>query len=42
LIDDASGRGTFRRVPYPIAETQAEIRALELPDQLASRLTHGV
>jgi diadenosine tetraphosphatase ApaH/serine/threonine PP2A family protein phosphatase len=42
LIDDASGRGTFRRVPYPIAETQAEIRALGLPDPLASRLTHGV
>lgn len=42
LVDLDAGRGTFRRVPYPIAETQAEIRAKSLPETLASRLAHGV
>jgi predicted phosphodiesterase len=42
LIDDEVRRGTFRRVPYPIEQTQAEIRQRGLPDALAARLTHGV
>jgi diadenosine tetraphosphatase ApaH/serine/threonine PP2A family protein phosphatase len=42
LIDDATGRATFRRVPYPIDRTQAEIRGEGLPETLALRLAHGV
>jgi predicted phosphodiesterase len=42
LIDVAAQRGSFRRVTYPIADTQAEIRARGLPEGLASRLAHGV
>ena len=42
LIDDVAGRATFRRVPYPIEETQAAIRDQGLPDVLASRLAHGI
>jgi diadenosine tetraphosphatase ApaH/serine/threonine PP2A family protein phosphatase len=42
LVDLQVGRGTFRRVPYPIAETQAEIRERGLPDPLAARLAHGM
>jgi diadenosine tetraphosphatase ApaH/serine/threonine PP2A family protein phosphatase len=42
LVDDATGRALFRRVEYPIAETQAAIRANKLPDVLASRLAHGI
>ncbi|MFL5954623.1 MAG: metallophosphoesterase family protein [Gaiellaceae bacterium] len=42
LIDIDAGRAAFRRVPYPIEETQSEIRANGLPDTLAARLAHGV
>ena len=42
LLDEAAGRATFRRVPYPIAETQAAMRARGLPDALAARLAHGI
>jgi diadenosine tetraphosphatase ApaH/serine/threonine PP2A family protein phosphatase len=42
LLDDAAGRATFRRVAYPVAETQAEIRGAGLPEELAARLEHGV
>jgi diadenosine tetraphosphatase ApaH/serine/threonine PP2A family protein phosphatase len=42
LLDLDAGSASFRRVPYPIAETQAEIRAAGLPDALASRLDHGI
>jgi predicted phosphodiesterase len=42
LIDDAARRAAFRRVSYPIAETQAEIREQGLPDTLATRLAHGI
>jgi diadenosine tetraphosphatase ApaH/serine/threonine PP2A family protein phosphatase len=42
LIDDAAGESAFRRVPYPIEKTQAEIRERGLPDGLAQRLTHGI
>jgi predicted phosphodiesterase len=42
LIDDEAGRAAFRRVPYPIEQTQAEMRAAGLPEELATRLTRGV
>ena len=42
LIEVDAGRAAFRRVPYPIERTQAEIRERGLPDALAARLAHGV
>ena len=42
LIDIAAGRADFRRVAYPIQETQAAIREHGLPDALATRLAHGI
>ncbi|NUR77664.1 MAG: metallophosphoesterase family protein [Thermoleophilia bacterium] len=42
LIDITAGRAAFRRVPYPIEETQAEMRAAGLPEDLAVRLERGV
>jgi diadenosine tetraphosphatase ApaH/serine/threonine PP2A family protein phosphatase len=42
LIDDAARRASFRRVPYEIDRTQAEIREQGLPETLALRLAHGV
>jgi predicted phosphodiesterase len=42
LIDDETGRAAFRRVPYPIEQTQAEMRAAGLPEDLAARLARGV
>ncbi len=42
LLDTAAARATFRRVPYDITRTQAEIRELGLPDVLAARLPHGI
>jgi predicted phosphodiesterase len=42
LIDLSAGRAAFRRVPYPIERTQAEIRERELPETLALRLAHGI
>ncbi len=42
LIDDDPGSATFRRVPYPIEMTQAEIRGRGLPEALAQRLVRGV
>jgi len=41
LVDLERRFATFERVPYPIAETQAEMRAAGLPDLLAARLAHG-
>ena len=41
LIDDAAGRAAFRRVPYPIEQTQAEMRERGLPEALADRLAQG-
>jgi diadenosine tetraphosphatase ApaH/serine/threonine PP2A family protein phosphatase len=41
LIDFAVGRAAFRRVPYPIERTQADIRARGLPEALATRLAEG-
>ncbi|MGB2953173.1 MAG: metallophosphoesterase family protein [Gaiellaceae bacterium] len=40
LLEGTGAR--FRRVPYPIEQTQAEIRERGLPDALAERLAHGV
>jgi predicted phosphodiesterase len=42
LIDNSIGRAAFRRVPYPIEQTQAEMRAAGLPEDLATRLARGV
>ena len=42
LIDDQARRATFRRVRYPIEQTQAELRERGLPEPLAERLAHGV
>jgi predicted phosphodiesterase len=42
LIDIPAGRAAFRRVPYPIEETQAEMQAAGLPGDLATRLARGV
>jgi predicted phosphodiesterase len=41
-IDLGERRARFRRVPYPVAETQAEILARGLPATLAERLAYGV
>jgi len=41
LIDEQAKRATFHRVEYPVAATQAEIRAQGLPAGLAARLAHG-
>ena len=42
LIDMGARRAAFRRVPYSIEQTQAEIRELDLPATLAHRLALGV
>jgi predicted phosphodiesterase len=41
MLDFAAGSASFRRTEYPIALTQAEIRASGLPDALAQRLGFG-
>lgn len=41
LIDEEARRATFRRVPYAIKQTQAEIRERGLPAGLAARLALG-
>ncbi len=40
-LDLPSGQARFRRTPYDIAHTQAEIRERDLPEPLAQRLAHG-
>jgi diadenosine tetraphosphatase ApaH/serine/threonine PP2A family protein phosphatase len=42
VLDFAAGRASFRRVPYDVKATQAEIRAAGLPESLAGRLAHGI
>lgn len=42
LIDIEAERAAFRRVPYPIEQTQSEMRAEGLPEDLATRLVRGV
>jgi len=41
LLDLAAGHASFRRVPYDIGRTQAEMRAAGLPEPLALRLALG-
>jgi len=41
-LDFDARRAEFRRVPYAVERTQAEIRERELPEALAERLAHGV
>ena len=41
LLDLDAGSAEFRRVEYPIAETQRELREAGLPELLALRLQHG-
>jgi diadenosine tetraphosphatase ApaH/serine/threonine PP2A family protein phosphatase len=41
LLDFEASRARFRRVPYPVERTQAEIRERNLPDALAERLASG-
>jgi diadenosine tetraphosphatase ApaH/serine/threonine PP2A family protein phosphatase len=42
LIDETTGRASFRRVAYPIEQTQVAMRTRGLPETLAARLAHGV
>ena len=42
LLDLGARHASFRRVPYDVARTQAEIRERGLPDALAERLAYGV
>ena len=42
LLDLGAGRAEFRRVEYPIDETQAQMREARLPAALAQRLAYGV
>lgn len=42
MLDLNRGRASFRRVSYPIARTQAEMRERGLPEALAVRLEYGV
>jgi predicted phosphodiesterase len=41
LLDLERGTGSFRRTPYDVAATQAEIRDAGLPPSLAARLASG-
>jgi predicted phosphodiesterase len=41
LLDLDRKSAVFRRVEYPVAETQSEIRERGLPAALAARLAHG-
>ncbi len=42
LLDPDAGTLEYRRVAYPIAETQALMRAAGLPPRLAARLSYGL
>jgi diadenosine tetraphosphatase ApaH/serine/threonine PP2A family protein phosphatase len=42
LLDFDAQRAVYRRVEYPVAKTQAEIRERGLPEPLALRLESGV
>jgi diadenosine tetraphosphatase ApaH/serine/threonine PP2A family protein phosphatase len=41
-LDLGAAKARFRRVPYEIARTQAELEERDLPEALAERLAHGV
>lgn len=42
LLDDAEATVELRRVPYPVAKTQAKMRAAGLPGYLSERLAVGL
>ncbi len=42
LLDLDRARAEFKRVEYEVERTQSEIREAGLPEQLASRLSHGL
>ncbi len=42
LLDLDAGHAVYRRVPYAVEKTQAEIRERGLPEALAERLSSGV
>ena len=42
VLDQDERRAYFRRIPYPVERTQAEIRERGLPDTLAQRLALGL
>jgi len=42
LVDTGTRTASFRRVPYPIEQTQEEMRDAGLPEALAGRLAHGL
>jgi diadenosine tetraphosphatase ApaH/serine/threonine PP2A family protein phosphatase len=42
LLDLEERRASFRRISYPIEQTQDEIRERGLPEALAARLEHGI
>jgi diadenosine tetraphosphatase ApaH/serine/threonine PP2A family protein phosphatase len=42
ILEPEELRLTFRRVPYPVAETQDQMRAEGLPESLISRLSLGI
>jgi diadenosine tetraphosphatase ApaH/serine/threonine PP2A family protein phosphatase len=42
LVDTRERTSAFRRVVYPIDETQKEMRDAALPEALAGRLAHGL
>jgi diadenosine tetraphosphatase ApaH/serine/threonine PP2A family protein phosphatase len=42
VLDLAERRVRYRRVPYPVERTQAELREQRLPEALADRLAHGL
>jgi diadenosine tetraphosphatase ApaH/serine/threonine PP2A family protein phosphatase len=41
LLDMERRFAEFRRVPYPVEQTQDELRARRLPESLAARLAQG-
>jgi diadenosine tetraphosphatase ApaH/serine/threonine PP2A family protein phosphatase len=41
VIDTATSRATWHRVPYDVETAASRIRAAGLPDRLASRLAVG-
>ncbi len=42
LLDSGEATIEFRRVPYPVRDTQQRIRAAGLPPRLAARLAYGL
>jgi diadenosine tetraphosphatase ApaH/serine/threonine PP2A family protein phosphatase len=42
LVDTEARAAAFRRLAYPIEETQKEMRVVGLPETLAGRLAHGL